>query len=284
VSKSFIDRQSPYEWHIHRLKKTLVRTRTAFQRAMIADSYAFGRCLILDEEIQSAERDEFIYHESLVHPVMVLHPKPQEILILGGGEGATVRELLKHPSVQRVTMVDVDGEVVGFCKRHLASWHRGSFDHKKTRLVIADARKYIVETPAQFDIIISDLPTPTRRGPIARLYTLAFYQKLIKRLKPNGMVVTQSGSGSPLQLGFHAALHRTFTKIFKVVRPYYAYVPSFDVPWAFLIGTFAADPLALSATTVSRRLGKLGRQLRMYDGETHEHLFRIPKHVRSILK
>ena len=94
------------------LKEYFVRTKTRFQRVVLADTYSFGRCLILDGELQSAQRDEFIYHESLVQPAMTLHPRPRDILILGGGEGATVREILRHPSVRRVTMVDIDGDVV----------------------------------------------------------------------------------------------------------------------------------------------------------------------------
>src|SRR5262245_14779957 len=99
----FTERFSPYESHSHRLKRKIVQTKTAFQNAVLVDSNAFGRCLILDGEMQSAQSDEFIYHECLVHPALVTHPEPKNILILGGGEGATIREILRHPSVRRVT-------------------------------------------------------------------------------------------------------------------------------------------------------------------------------------
>src|SRR4029077_20426214 len=96
----FTEKVSPHDSHRHELKKVLLRVRTPFQNVILADSFSFGRCLILDGEIQSARFDEFIYHECLVHPAMALHAKPREILILGGGEGATVREILRHPSVR----------------------------------------------------------------------------------------------------------------------------------------------------------------------------------------
>src|SRR5690348_6876764 len=121
----YTDRVTPHDFHRHKLAKIVKSVRTPFQRAVLADSYSFGRCLILDGEMQSAQADEFIYHECLVHPAMTLHAKPRDILVLGGGEGATVREILRYPSVRHVTMVDIDAQVIAFAKKYLGSWHRG---------------------------------------------------------------------------------------------------------------------------------------------------------------
>src|ERR1035438_5430083 len=107
-SSWFTEKVTPHDSHSHQFKKILLRAKTPFQDVILADTYSLGRCLILDREIQSAQLDEFIYHECLVHPAMTLHPNPRDILILGGGEGATVREILRYPSVRRVTMVDID--------------------------------------------------------------------------------------------------------------------------------------------------------------------------------
>src|SRR4029077_12238121 len=284
VGNWLTERFTPHETHSHHLKKILVQKRTQFQNAILADSHSFGRCLILDGEMQSAQLDEFIYHECLVQPAMVLHPAPREILILGGGEGATSREILRHFRVKRVTMVDIDGEVVEFCKHYLPEWHQGSLQHPKTRLLIEDAGKFIRDTNETFDVIISDLPTPMEGGPAFTLYTLEFYRQMIQRLNPGGLFIAQAGSGSLLQLRFHSTLHRTLKKLFKVVRPYYAFVPSFDVPWAFLFASQKADPRAWTAKAGDRRLGKLRSQLRFYDGEAHEGLFRIPNYLRTFLQ
>jgi len=283
TSEWFTERFTPHESHSHRFKKTLIQTRTQFQNAILADSYSFGRCLILDGEMQSAQLDEFIYHECLVQPALVLHPKPKEVLILGGGEGATVREILRHPSVERVTMVDIDGEVVDFCKEYLKEWHQGTLAHPRTRLIIGDAREFVLTRDETFDVIISDLPTPIEGGPAYQLYTVEFYRQMLKRLRPGGIFIAQAGSGSLVQLHFHAVLRHTLGKIFKVVRPFYAFVPSFDVPWAFLLCTQNADPLALTAAQVDRRIGKLAKSLQFYDGMSHEGLFRIPKYLRQRL-
>jgi spermidine synthase len=279
----FTERFTPHESHSHRFKKTLIQTKTKFQNAILADSYSFGRCLILDGEMQSAQLDEFIYHECLVQPAMVLHKKPEEVLILGGGEGATVREILRHPSVKRVTMVDIDGEVVEFCKEYLGEWHQGTLAHRKTRLIIGDAREFVLTTKDQFDLIISDLPTPIEGGPAYQLYTVEFYRKMIKTLRPGGLFIAQAGSGSLVQIHFHSVLFNTLRKVFKTVRPFYAFVPSFDVPWAFLLGSQGADPLSLSAKAVDKRLGRMSRDLKFYDGVAHEGLFRIPKYLRTHL-
>ncbi len=279
----FTERFTPHESHSHRIKKTLVQTQTQFQSAILADSHSFGRCLVLDGEMQSAQLDEFIYHECLVQPAMVIHPKPQDLLILGGGEGATVREILYHPGVKRVTMVDIDGEVVDFCKEYLTEWHRGKLSHPKTRLIIGDAREFVLNTEEKFDVIISDLPTPIEGGPAYQLYTVEFYKKILARLRPGGIFIAQAGSGSLVQIHFHSVLFNTLRKIFKVVRPFYAFVPSFDVPWAFLMCTQKADPMAFTAKTVDKRLGTICRKLRFYDGIAHEGLFRVPKYLRTAL-
>jgi len=104
-------------------------------------------------------------------------------------------------------------------------------------LIIQDARQFIFETDEKFDLILSDLPTPMEGGPAIELYTMAFYRKMLTRLRPHGLFVAQAGSGSLSQVHFHSTLYHTLKKLFKVVRPYYAFVPSFDVPWAFLLAS-----------------------------------------------
>lgn len=274
---------TPDESHNHRFRKKLVETQTKFQKAIIADSRVFGRCLILDGEIQSAQLDEFIYHECLVHPAMVSHANPKEVLVLGGGEGATVREILKHRGVRKITMVDIDGEVVDFCRTYLKEWHQGAFSNPKTRVVIADAQDFVAKTRESFDVIFSDLPTPSNDSPLYSLYSVEFYRRLGARLRPGGILVVQAGSGSPQQFGFHGVLANTLKHVFPVVRPCYAFVPSFDGPWAFLLASRSPNAKTLSAVQVDERLGTLKRLLRFYDGQTHEGLFKIPKHVRKML-
>ena len=272
------------EFHSHRLKKYLVAKKTKFQKAVIVDSMSFGRCLILDGEMQSAGLDEFIYHEALVHPAMILHPSPKNVLIMGGGEGATLREILKYKILKHAVMVDIDGEIVTFCKKYLKKWHSGSFNNRKVKVIIADARKYILETTHIFDVIISDLPSPIEGGPSYLLYTIEFYKILMKKLSNGGVFVLQAGSGNLLQIDLHSTLYSTLRKVFRYVYPYYTFVPSFDVPWAFIFCSNSIDPLGFSEKRVADLTKKrISGTLGFYDAQTHIGLFRIPLYLRELL-
>lgn len=280
---------TPHERHSHHIKKVIVEKKTKFQKATIVESSTFGRALILDDELQSAQTDEFIYHEALIHPSLTLHPKPQTVLILGGGEGATLRETLRHQSVLKATMVDIDGEVVGFAKKYLPSWHQNIFNNPRAHVVIDDAKNQVEKSKnASWDVIVSDLPTPVAGGPAQELYTASFYRKLKQKLSPNGLFVLQAGSGSLIQIDFHLKLYKTLTQVFPLVCPYYAFVPSYDVPWAFYLALQhkSQDPRATPAKTIDSRLNerRVARGLKFYDGQAHVGLFHVPKYIRSLLK
>ncbi len=285
-NKWFKERLTPHETHSHRLKNILVKKKTSFQNAVVADSYSFGRCLILDGEMQSAKTDEFIYHESLIHPAFCTHPNPERVVILGGGEGATLREILKHKSVKKATMVDIDGEVVEWCKKHMKDWHQGAFSDPRAEIIIADAKKYIENTSEKFDVIISDLPSPMEEGPAYQLYTVEFYKTLISKLADDGIFVLQAGSGSLMQIDLHLKLYSTVKSVFSMVRSFSAHIPSFDVPWSFLLCSKdeSIDPMNLNAEQIDLRIKKsVSQDLDFYDGITHEGLFRIPKNLRKML-
>lgn len=274
---------TPNEKHSHQIKKYLVCKKTNYQKMILAETYSFGRCLILDGETQSAEFDEFIYHEALVHPALILHPCPKRVLIIGGGEGATLREVLKHKTIEKVVMVDIDSSVVQFSKKYLKKWHCGAFNHPKTELVIADAKKYLENTAQKFDCIISDLPSPIKKGPAYLLYTLEFYQNLIKKLNLPGFFVSQAGSGNLLQIELHSRIYATLNRVFTTVYPYYQYIPSFDVPWAFILCSNKKIS-NFSAKEINQRIkNRIRGQVKFYDGLTHQGLFCIPKNIREIL-
>lgn len=282
----FAEGLTPNEFHCHRVKRILHSVRTRYQECVLADTHSFGRCLVLDGETQSTQLDEFIYHEALVHPAMAVHPGPRRVLILGGGEGATAREVLRHRAVELVVMADIDPEVLRFAQRHLGSWHRGSFEHPKLRLLVEDARAIIEKGEGTFDVILSDLPSAIRGGPAYTLYTEEFYRKLRARLAPSGVFALQAGSGQILQLRFHAALNNTLRRAFPVVRPYYVYIPGFDVPWAFAVCALRGreDPLRFGAAEIDKRLrGRGARGLRFLDGDAFEGLFRVPRYLRRAL-
>ncbi|OYT61696.1 MAG: spermidine synthase [Thermofilum sp. ex4484_15] len=269
--------------HIWLIDELLLSTRTKYQKVELLKT-AGGLRLVLDGKTQSTEEDEWIYHEALVHPAMVLHEKPEDVLIIGGGEGATLREVLKHTTVRRVVMVDIDGELIEIAKRHLVKWHKGSFEDPRVKLVISDGRKFIErEESDTYDVIIMDLTDPTKDSPSRYLYTLEFYKEVKRVLKPRGIMVTQAAS--PYYAGkVSARIYFTLKSVFKVVRFYMAYVPQFLAPWGFAISSEGPDPLTLSKDEVDKRLKiRLKGKLKYYDGETHEGIFKLPKYVREEL-
>jgi len=256
--------------------------KSEFQSIQVIDTPAFGKCLILDGKIQCSEADEFIYHESLVHPPMITHPQPETVFIAGGGEGATLREILAHSTVKRVVMVDIDKMVPDICKEFLPSLGQGSFEDSRVELLHMDAMKYLDETQEKFDVIIIDLTEPLEESPAYLLYTQEFYQGLKGKLTEEGLVALQSGSTSMvISLGF-IAVANTLRTAFSMVAPYQAEIPSFGGSWGFAVASQNLDPRELSQEEVDRRLSRrVNKPLRFYDGLTHRGMFSIPKYLRE---
>ncbi len=284
-NKWFIDKDSEYRWVYHRINKYLLSKKTRFQHVELIDTYKLGRIVVLDDKIQSAEADEFIYHEALVHPGMITHPEPENILILGGGEGATLREVLKHPTVKKVIMVDIDEEFVSLCKGHLKKWHKGSFNNPKVELVFDDAREYIKKIKSKFDVIIADLSDPVKEGSARLLYKKEFYSLIKKVLKQMGIFVTHATEiHYASNTNVSTQVFKTLTDIFPKVEFYYEYIPSFSSLWAFTIGSLKYNPKELSSNIISKRLKERKLEnLSYYDPETHERLFCLPKCIRRFL-
>ncbi len=255
---------------------------TGFQSIQVIDTPGFGKCLILDGKIQCSETDEFIYHEALVHPPMITHPKPETVFIAGGGEGATLREVLAHSTVKRVVMVDIDKEVTDISREFLPSLSQGSFDDSRVELLHVDALKYLDDTQEKFDVVIIDLTEPLEEGPAYLLYTREFYQSLRDKLAADGLISLQSGSTSMIiSLGF-IAVANTLRTAFSAVAPYQVEIPSFGGTWGFATASRILDPRDLSPEEVDRRISsRINKTLRFYDGLTHRGMFSIPKYLRE---
>lgn len=274
------------DFHVWGLERPVVEQRTRFQQVAIQDAVTFGRCLFLDERVQSCAYDEWIYHEALVHPALTAHPRPRQVLILGGGEGATLREALRHPSVDQVTMVDIDGELVEFCRQYLPEWHQGAFDDPRTNLIIGDAKQFLADSDRRFDVIVADLTDPIEAGLASLLYTRQFYELIRPRLAPDGIFVTQGLGLRYTKIDIlHAAIYSTLGALFRHVSSYNEFLPTFDSLWGFLTASDTLQPADLGPEEVDRRLSERGLTgLRLYDGETHRRMFSLPKHLRRLLQ
>jgi len=280
----FSDNISPDLTMLHSIKERIYSGRSKFQSVDIVDTGSFGVCLVLDGKIQSSEADEFIYHEALVHPAMITHPRPERVFIAGGGEGATLREVLAHKTVKKAVMVDIDEEVVNLCRRLLPSWHQNAFDDPRTELHFVDARKYLEESSDKFDVIIIDLVDPLEQGPARLLYTREFYQIVKQKLGSDGIMSVQAESAEWTNLDNFTAIAHTLRNIFPVARPYQVHVPSFLGLWGFVSASQSLDPSELTPEEIDNRIStRISKKLKSYDGLTHQAMFTIPKHIRQQL-
>jgi spermidine synthase len=280
----FADQIRPGETLLHAITQWHYRARTPYQHVEILELQHYGKTLLLDGKIQSTLADEFIYHESLVHPALITHPNPRRVGVIGGGEGATLREGLRYRTVIDAVMVDIDAEVVDTCRRLLPEWSQGAFEDPRTRLVLQDARRYLEENDEPFDVLIVDITDPLEGGPSYRLFTKEFYELVWSRLTMDGLLAVQSEDALMGDTQAFSAICRTLAAVFPVVRPYAVDVPSFGVPWGFSVASKGPDPLALSIEEVDRRVAqRLNGELRFYDGLTHQGLLGLPRYLRDAI-
>ncbi len=282
--RCFSDHISPDLTVLHGIKERIYSGRTKFQSVEVINTRSFGVCLVLDGKIQSSEADEFIYHEALVHPAMLTHPRPEKVFIAGGGEGATLREVLAHNTVKKAVMVDIDEEVVSLCRHFLPSWHRKAFDDPRAELHFADAREYLESSSDRFDVIIIDLVDPLEQGPARLLYTCEFYQTVKQELGHAGIMSVQAEPSEWKNLDNFTAIVNTLKSVFSIARPYQVHIPSFFGLWGFVSASQSLDPCELTAQDIDARIStRISRKLKSYDGLTHQAIFAIPKHIRRKL-
>ncbi|HEV8106474.1 MAG TPA: polyamine aminopropyltransferase [Burkholderiales bacterium] len=255
--------------------------QTRFQRMQIYDTPHYGKLFRLDGFNMTSEKEEFVYHENLVHPALTAHAAPKKALIIGGGDGGSSEEALKHPSVESLTMVEIDPDVVAVAKEHFQAVHNGVFDNPKLRILIDDGMKFVRETQERFDFIALDLNDPV--GPAAALYSLEFFQQLRTALAPGGALTLHLGSpvAQPQRV---ADLAQRLNSVFRIVRVYTMYIPLYGSLWSMAVCSDKLDAKAFTADEIDRRIEQRKLQeLRFYNGETHEGVFALPNYVRELV-
>ncbi|MFW5666256.1 MAG: polyamine aminopropyltransferase [Coleofasciculus sp.] len=275
---------TPWDIYVHGITKVLAYKKTAYQEMYIVETGAYGKALVLDGKWQSCTGDEFIYHEALVHPAMISHPNPRQVLVLGGGEGATVREILRWKTVEQVMMVDIDGEVVEACRQHLPEMHQNAFDDPRTQLVIGDALEILDNMEQQWDIVISDLSDPIEEGPSYKLFTKEFFEKVQRVLTPNGFLVLQAGPVGTFAVKAHARLVNTLNTVFPHIHSYCCYTPTYGEPWGFAIASAQAIDTQPNPATVDQHLqDNTTGGLRLIDGVALLGLLQTPAYIRRAI-
>ena len=232
---------TPADRYEHDLTEVYVKGTSEFQEYLIGQSQAWGRMLVLDGVVQSTEADEFIYHEGIVHPACyaaAASAPVKNVMILGGGEGACLREALRWSSVESITMVDIDAEVVAACREHLPNHHLGSFDDPRVTLIHEDAVAYLASlTNNTFDVIVSDMTDPVENGPSTFCFTIEYFTALKRVLRPHGVLAVQAGPASPVEIALHAKVIRTIREVFPSVIPYAVDAPCYGRDLGFIIAS-----------------------------------------------
>ncbi|MBN9397360.1 MAG: fused MFS/spermidine synthase [Candidatus Melainabacteria bacterium] len=278
------EKSDKFDRYLYEIDHIFCNFRSKFQQVLIANTKNYGKILMLDHHIQSAEYDERLYHELLVQPAMLAHPNPKNILILGGGEGASLRECLVHKSVEKATMVDIDGELINVCKNYLQEWHRGAFDDPRATILSLDGRKFIEETNDKFDIIIIDIVDMLDNGPAQKLYTQEFYEMTKNKLNERGIVVVQGMEFSSRQTN-HAIIVRTLSKVFSQVQSYRAVIPSFLSSWGFILASDWLNYDSLTSQELDKRISeRIPEWLCHLDGDFLKSVFICSKRDRFLLK
>jgi spermidine synthase len=264
----------------YQIKKKLFVKKTPFQKIEICQTDKFGKILFLDGITQTTEKDEFIYHEMIVHVPLLLHPCPEKVLIIGGGDGGTLREVLKYP-VREAHLVEIDKEVIKASERFLTKINQGSFQKRRARIHIGDGVKFVKEHNNEFDVIIVDSSDPI--GPAKKLFSLAFYQDAYQALKVNGIFVAQSGSAF-LQTNELKNNWQNAKKVFPSTSAYFADIPTYTGGlYGFVIGSKKINLEKIDFRQIERKYQAMKLKTKYYNPQIHFASFVLPNYIKKIL-
>jgi spermidine synthase len=248
---------------------------TPFQKLDVVETVELGKALILDGALQISERDEFIYHEMIAHIPMLSHPNPERVLIIGGGDGGALREVVRHPELCKVDMVEIDEQVVKASKRFFPQV-ASAFTDKRLTLYIEDGLEFARGQHGPYDVIIVDSSDPV--GPAEKLFTEDFYRNLSNLLDDEGMLVVQSESPLFYEEYFKNA-YKNMQSVFPIAQVYTASIPTYvSGPWTFTVGSkkHRADIIADNRVVPA--------SLKYYNKEIHQAAFALPEFIRQMLE
>jgi len=257
------------------------RFQSPFQAVEVHDTVPYGKLFRLDGHFMTSEKDEFFYHENLVHTAAIAHPAPESALIIGGGDGGSAEELLKYPTMKSVTLVEIDLAVVDIARKYLAAVHRGALSDPRLQLKVEDGLAFVRSTPLTYDLIVLDLTDPG--GPSEPLYTADFYRACAARLNPTSAMTLHIASpiAHPERIRAGMAALRS---AFAVVTPYLVSVPLYGGAWMMACASATLNPSQLTPLEVDRRIAlrRIG-DLQYYNGDMHRASFALPNFVRSLV-
>ncbi len=279
----WINKDTAYGFRANRRLETI---KTPYQMLDVFDTEQWGKMFRLDGVFMTSEKDEFFYHETIVHVAATAHDAPRSALIIGGGDGGTAEEVFKHPTIERVKMVELDGEVVRVAKEHLQSVHKGAFDDPRMDLEIADGLKYVADQSAnpngdRFDLVILDLTDPDT--PAVKLYTKEFFAQAKVLLNPGGAMMMHIGPPA-ITPDRVKELTGYLRELFRIVRPLGVYVPLYGSYWGMACASDTLDPRAVDSATIEQRIAERNiGDLNYYNEDTHHGLLALPNYFRKLV-
>ncbi|MGL4521224.1 MAG: polyamine aminopropyltransferase [Bacilli bacterium] len=258
-----------------RVKGTYVSEQTPFQKLDMIETEEWGTMLVLDGMVMTTDKDEFVYHEMVAHVPLFTHPNPEHVLVVGGGDGGVIREVLKHPSVKKATLVEIDGKVIEYSKQYLPNI-AGALDDVRVEVLVDDGFMHILNSENAYDVIMVDSTEPV--GPAAKLFEKGFYVGIHRALKEDGLFVAQSDNP-----WFKADLIRQVQKdvkeIFPITKLYVANIPTYPSGlWAFTLGSKTHNPLQVEA----ERFHEI--ETKYYTPSIHQACFALPRFVEDLTK
>jgi len=257
------------------------RFQSPFQAVEVHDTAPYGKLFRLDGHFMTSEKDEFFYHENLVHTAAMAHPKPETALIVGGGDGGSAEELLKYPTMKSVTMVEIDLAVIDVSRKYLAAVHRGALSDARLAIKVEDGLAYVRSASETYDLVVLDLTDPG--GPSEPLYTADFYRACAARLTPNGAMTLHIASPVAHPDRIRAGM-ANLRGAFAVVTPYLVSIPLYGGLWMMACASGTLNPAYLTPLEVDRRIATRGiGNLQYYNGETHRASFAMPNFVRELV-
>ena len=261
-----------------KIKKVLYSGESKFQRIEVFDTYEYGKMLVLYGSIMFTERDEFVYHEMIAHVPLFVHPSPETVLVIGGGDGGTVREVLRHPEVKKVKMVEIDEQVVEISKKYFPQMSSG-FSDKRLTLIFKDGAEFVKTDPGKYDVLIVDSADPV--GPADVLFREEFFINTKKRLKENGIFIAQTES--PF---YHSDIVKNTYSIlkglYKNVFMYWAWIPAYpSAIWSF---SFCSDSLHPLEDFKEERYRELSLETKYYNKGIHFGAFSLPNFAHKLIK
>lgn len=266
----------------HKIVKTLYRGKSAYQKIEVFETQDFGRMLALDGVVQTTERDEFVYHEMMTHLPIFAHGQVESILIIGAGDGGILEEALKHKSVKRAVMVEIDGQVIEVSKKYLPKICGKAFSDKRAEVIVGDGAKFMAETEERFDLVIVDSSDPI--GPATVLFESPFYRNCKRVMKPRAILVNQNGV--PMMQGPEVtSTYRLHKKIFKQNGFYAAAVPTYICGFMTLGWAADWDIRKVSPAVLEKRMkASQIKGLKYYNPAVGQAAFALPNYIQALMK